>query len=261
MQEGLLAASASDQTTLGAQSGVTLPLGLRLSASFHRTRTETWVLRGSVQTPIRANSVDWPSLTGAWTLAIPRLGPLRLLRSFTAQLSYRQRESETELSGFGATAGKVTRTRSIDEAFVPALNLAWAGGVTTSLDFSDTRNEQVTAGNLFLTERGVRNASVSFMLRAPARWRLPAPIRGNARYSVTENRVCLQAAGQPTCVPYADSRQAQAEFTLGTDVPPNISAGFQMAYVLSEERQANRKTSQLVITAFVNFRTSVGQLR
>lgn len=261
-QQGRLAASASDQTTLGGQSGITLPLGLRVSASFHRTRTETWVLRGAVQTPIRTNNIDWPSLTSAWTLALPPAGPGRLLRSLTAQISYRRRESESEQSGFGAGgAGNVTRTRSTDAALVPALNLAWAGGVTTSLDFSDTRNERVTAGNLFLTERSVRNVNVGFLLRTPAAWRLAAPIRGNAHYTTTESRVCLQAAGQTSCVPYADSRQTQAEFTLGTDVPPNISAGFQMAYVLNEERQANRKTSQLVITAFVNFRTSVGQLR
>jgi hypothetical protein len=62
-------------------------------------------------------------------------------------------------------------------------------------------------------------------------------------------------------VRYADSRQTQAEVTLDADIPPNVSAGFQMAYVLNEERQANRKTSQLVITAFVNMAMSVGQMR
>jgi hypothetical protein len=48
---------------------------------------------------------------------------------------------------------------------------------------------------------------------------------------------------------------------MDTDLPPNMSAGLQMAYVLNEERQTNRKVRQVVITAFVQLATSVGQLR
>jgi len=44
-------------------------------------------------------------------------------------------------------------------------------------------------------------------------------------------------------------------------LPPTLSAGFQMAYLVNEERQANRKTSQLVITAFVELHTSVGRIQ
>ena len=48
---------------------------------------------------------------------------------------------------------------------------------------------------------------------------------------------------------------------MDTDLPPNMSAGLQMAYILNEERQTNRKVAQLVITAFVQLSTSVGQIR
>jgi hypothetical protein len=48
---------------------------------------------------------------------------------------------------------------------------------------------------------------------------------------------------------------------MDTELPPNMSAGIQMAYLLNEERQTNRKVRQLVITAFVQLATSVGQLR
>jgi len=48
---------------------------------------------------------------------------------------------------------------------------------------------------------------------------------------------------------------------MDTDLPTNMTAGLQMAYVLNEERQSNRKISQFVITAFVQLSTSVGQLR
>src|SRR5439155_815717 len=69
------------------------------------------------------------------------------------------------------------------------------------------------------------------------------------------------ATGQADCVAYVDSRQTQMQLSLDTDLPPTLSAGFQMAYLVNDERQANRKTSQLVITAFVELHTSVGQLQ
>ena len=62
-------------------------------------------------------------------------------------------------------------------------------------------------------------------------------------------------------MPYVDSRQTQTQLTMDTDLPNNMSAGLQMAYVLNEERQTNRKISQFVITAFVQLSTSVGQIR
>jgi hypothetical protein len=58
-----------------------------------------------------------------------------------------------------------------------------------------------------------------------------------------------------------DSRQTSTQLTMDTDLPPSLGAGLQVAYLINEERQTNRKTSQLVITAFVSFTTSVGQLR
>jgi hypothetical protein len=91
--------------------------------------------------------------------------------------------------------------------------------------------------------------------------RLRAPIRTTGRYSVLKNTTCLRSAGQDDCVPYVDSRHVQAQLTMDTDLPPNMSAGFQMAYLLTEERQTNRKVAQLVITAFVQLATSVGQIR
>jgi len=78
---------------------------------------------------------------------------------------------------------------------------------------------------------------------------------------VADNTTCLQRAGQDACVPYVDSRQTQAQLTMDTDLPTNMTAGLQMAYVLNEERQSNRKISQFVVTAFVQLSTSVGQLR
>jgi hypothetical protein len=258
------ATSASQHTNLGGQTALLLPAGLRVNATYQRAQTETWVLRGAVQTPIRTSSLDWPAFTGAWTASLPRTGPGRILTSFTAQLAYRRRATGSQQVGFGGGdgAGGGTRSSSTDRSLAPSLSLTWLGGLLTSFDASTSRTERVSAANVFRTTRSAQNANVNFSFRPPRGLiRLRAPIRSSVRYTTNRSLVCLQAAGQATCVPYADSRRAQAELTLDTDVPPNLSAGFQMAYVLNEERQANRKNAQLVLTAFVSLTTSVGQIR
>jgi hypothetical protein len=102
---------------------------------------------------------------------------------------------------------------------------------------------------------------VTFSFRPPTKGSWRSNIRTTAGYSVATNTTCLRRAGQVACVPYVDSRQTQAQLTMDTDLPTNMTAGLQMAYVLNEERQTNRKISQFVITAFVQLSTSVGQIR
>jgi hypothetical protein len=181
--------------------------------------------------------------------------------SFTAQMGYRRALSRTQqLSLEAATEATVTQTLS--RSLAPAVTLTWTGGVLTAGDAVVERSEQLAAGNLFRSERAQYNVNVGFAVRVPTGIaRLPMPIRANARFSRARNTTCLQAAGATECVPFVDSRQTQANLTLDTDFPPNISAGLQMAYVLNEERQASRKVRQIAITAFVNLATTVGRLQ
>ena len=183
-----------------------------------------------------------------------------MLSSLTAQATYRRSEIVNEQATFGS-ATSISLSSTTDRAVNPSLSLTWVGGVLTSYDASQGRTEQVSAGNLFKTERNQQNATVAFAFRPPVRGRWRSNIRTTLRYSVTENTQCLRSAGQTDCVPFVDSRQVQGQLTMDTELPPNMSAGIQMAYLLNEERQTNRKIRQLVITAFVQLATSVGQLR
>lgn len=161
-----------------------------------------------------------------------------------------------------ATGGATLRTHSEDRSLTPSVSVTWAHGVLTTFDGSRQRTEQQTAGNTYLTSRGQRNVSLTFSWKPPAALvRLKGSIRTTARYATNSAETCLQTAGGEKCVPYVDSRQRTAQLTLDTSFPPSLSAGFQMAYVLNDERQISRRTSQLVITAFVQFNTSVGQVR
>jgi hypothetical protein len=258
---GLAAAAAAENSTLSGGGSAALPLGVRVNATYRRTSGVAWALRGDQQVSIHTRSRDWPSGTLTWSLAPSRKNVGRVLSSLTAQATYRRTQAVRAQSTFGS-AGSISVDSSTDRALTPSLSLSWVGGILTTFDASQGRTEQLSAGNLFRTERSQQNATVAFAFRPPTalgRWR--SNIRTTLRYSVTGNTQCLRGAGQADCVPFVDSRQVQGQLTMDTELPPNMSAGIQMAYVLNEERQTNRKVRQLVITAFVQLATSVGQLR
>ena len=261
--DGLLATSATQNTTLSTGGVAVLPLGLRANATYRLSRGIIWTLRTGEQVPIRNRTEEWPNGSVSWSFT-PRRLVSRLLSNVNARVGYRRAESINEqptFAGSGGNPGSVAVNSTVDKTFTPSASVTWVGGVFTTFDLSRTTSDRVSAGNLFRTVRTAHNASVTFSFRPPTKGRWRSNIRTTAGYSVAANTTCLRRAGQGPCVPYVDSRQTQAQLTMDTDLPTNMSAGLQMAYVLNEEHQTNRKISQFVITAFVQLSTSVGQIR
>ncbi len=259
--EGQPATAAVENHTLSAGGGVALGLGLRANGTYRRTRNVAWTLRAGEQVPLRSQTRDWPNGTISWSLAPSTAGLGRVIPRIAAQLTYRETEALSEQPTFGATASVLART--LDRAYTPSVSLTLFRGIILTTDWSRSRGDRLVAGSLFRSEREGQNASLTFSFRPPGggvgRWR--SNIRTSAAYSVIANTTCLRSPGEDACVPYVDSRQVQSQLTMDTDLPSNMSAGLQMAYVLNEERQTNRKISQFVITAFVQLSASVGQLR
>jgi hypothetical protein len=230
---------------------------------YQRAHGVTWVLRGAGQVPLETSSREWPSGNATWTLALPKGTELPLLRVLSARFAYRRRVTTSQQLLFsGDATSPASLTQTTERTVAPSVMLTWVGGVSTSYDLSRSTTEAFTASNLFRTTRTQQGAGLSFAFRPPSSiLRRQNVIRTNLHYSSSQDGLCLQAAGQETCVSYVDTRQSQTQFSLDTDFPPSLSAGLQMAYVVNDQRQFNHKTAQLVVTVFVNFSTSVGQLR
>lgn len=257
---GLLATSATQSTTLATGGAAVLPLGIRANATYRLTRGVVWILRAAEQVPISSRTEDWPNGSISWSVTPSRELVGRVFSSINARVGYRRSQSVNGQPTF-AGPGEVALNSTVEKTLTPSASITWVGGVFTSFDLSRTSTDQLSAGNLFRSARNAHNSTVTFSFRPPqvGRWR--SNIRTTAGYSVADNTTCLRRAGQDACVPYVDSRQSQAQLTMDTDIPSNMTAGLQMAYVLNEERQSNRKISQFVITAFVQLSTSVGQIR
>ena len=257
---GQLATSAVQNTILTAGGGVSPGLGLRVTATYRQTNNVAWTLRSDEQVPLRAQIQDWPSGQIAWSVSPSKQNIGRIIPRILAQVTYRKSQTANEQPTFEAGSSVISRTT--DEALNPSVSLTLLGGILLTTDWARSHGDRLAAGSLFRSERNAQNTSLTFSFRPPGgSSRLRNVIRTTAGYNVTANTTCLRSAGLATCVPYVDSRQAQAQLTMDTDFPSNIGAGLQMAYVLNEERQSNRKISQFVITAFVQLTASVGQLR
>ena len=246
--DGVLATSATQNTTLSTGGGAVLPLGLRATATYRLTRGVIWILRTDDQIAITSRTREWPNGSISWSFnPSPKLVG-KLVSSVATRVGYRQVQSLNAQPAFGLP-------------LTPSASITWIAGVFTSFDLSRTTSDRITAGNLFRTVRQAHNGTITFSFRPPTKGRWRSNIRTTAGYSVADNTTCLRRAGQESCVPYVDSRQTQAQLTMDTDLPSNMGAGLQMAYVLNEERQTNRKIAQFVLTAFVQLSTSVGQIR
>jgi motility/secretion related protein SprA len=259
-QRDVPATGATDNNSRRAAGTVSLPLGIRVTGLYQRTGGTTWLLRLDGQVPTTTSSREWPSGNVSWTFSPPRTTIGRVLSGLTAQFSVRHRQTRNEQPGFrgGGTAVTTTDERTL----APGVTASWAHGILTSFDGTRLRTEQVAAGNTFRNTRTQQNASIALAWRPPAALvRLKTDIRTTARYSYTQNATCLISSNQGPCRPYVDSRQTNAQLTLDTSFPPSLSAGLQMAYVLDDERQINRRIAQLVLTAFLQLNTSVGQVR
>ena len=255
---GQLATSAIQNNVFTAGGGISPGLGLRVTATYRQTSNVAWTLRSGEQVPLRAQIRDWPSGQIAWSVTPPKQNIGRFIPRIVAQMTYRKSQTSNEQPTFQVGSSVITRTT--DEALNPSLSLTLPGNVLLTTDWARSYGDRLAAGSLFHSERGALNTSLTFSFRPPG-GRLRNVIRTTAGYNLLANTTCLQGAGQGTCVPMVDSRQAQAQLTMDTDLPSNMGAGLQMAYVLNEERQTNRKISQFVITAFVQLSASVGQLR
>jgi len=256
--KGLPAVAAVQTSNLTGATGLNLPLGLHATTTYGHSDAVSWILRSDSQVPIRTSSRDWPAATFSWNFTPPRRTVGRLLTALTAQVSVRRRITTSTQPGFGAA--DTVQSSTTDKSVAPSVTLTWLKGILTSFDASSQQTDQLSAGNLFHSQRSSQNATLTFAFRPPSR-RFKNDVRTTAHYSALATTTCLKTASQKTCVPYVDSRQHQTQLTMETDLPPNMSAGLQVASITNEERNANRKTRQLVITAFINLSTSVGQLR
>jgi hypothetical protein len=143
-----------------------------------------------------------------------------------------------------------------------ALTVNWAARVISTVSVSANRTADDRSGNVMRTDRAESSADLSFSFRPPHEiLPLPSDVRTALRYANSLTSGCIQRVGDTTCVAIADSRRRQFNFTMDTDMPPNVSAGVSVSYIVTEDAQTNRKFAQWIVTASVTVAFTAGEIR
>jgi len=267
-QGDVLADAAHDTREVRAGSGVRLPLGMSLTSEYSLRRTTSWARRGEGQAELRQTEVDWPNVAGRWVWSPPQGLLRRVITSMSGTVAYRFRETESVQPGFGAglpgsaAASEEIRSRQLSRTWPISLTVSWAPRIITNASVSESRSEDSRSGNVFRTDRLESAADISFTFRPPQQLvPLRSDVRTALRYSNSASRACIERVGTGGCTAISDSRRRQANFTMDTDMPPNVSAGVGISYILTEDAHSNRKFSQFVVTASVTVAFSAGAIR
>jgi hypothetical protein len=261
------ATSASETRSNRVGSSLRLPLGFAVDGTYEERASLTWSLRGTSQQQTRNTERRWPQVAGRWVYT-PRSIVRRVITSINANASLNRARSETvqpplsfTVGGADETAGGL-RTSQENRSLPVSLAISWAARIVTNVTASVDKVRNDRSDNLTLTNRRQTGADVSFSFRMPQQLvPLRSDIRTSLRFNNTASTVCIQRAGTNDCIVVSDSRRREYNLNMGTDMPPNVSAGLSVGYVLTDDRHTNRKFSQLVVTANVTMSFSAGEIR
>ena len=266
--DGRLATYAADSRQTRVASGLRLPLGFSMVAAYSVGRQQGWLRLGDGQTESREDDTQWPDLTGRWTWS-PAGGFFKqLLSSVSASAAVQVRQAATvqpplELA-LGAAPDATNEIRGLQESrsYPVSVTVTWVQRVTTSFNYNSSTILDQSAGNVTRTDRQDASAALLFSFRPPKELLpLPSDIRTAVRYALSTDDGCLTLAAGEACVPISSASRHQVNFSMDTDMPPNISAGISVGYILTEDAHINRKFAQLVVTAAVTVNFQSGTPR
>jgi hypothetical protein len=264
---GRAAVSASDVHQTRFASGLRLPLGLSVTAAYSRGTQQLWSARGDGQSETDQTNTTWPDLQGRWSWA-PRSAFLQhILSNLSASAGVRtvtSSSAQPPLEVGTATADTVggvyasQRTRSVPLS----LSVVWAPRITTNLSYTSSSSSAIQTGNV--TQNGTKELAggLSFTFRMPQELiPLKSDVRTALRYGSTTTTGCLFLAGATSCLPIINSGRQQYNFSMDTDLPPNVSAGLALGYTLTTDAVLDRKFAQFTLTVSVNVNFQAGQPR
>lgn len=267
-QQGRLAVSASQTEQGRVASAARLPLGFSITAGYAAGTQKVWIDRDVGQAETDQTNTTWPDITGRWTWTPPPGLLQKILSSVSATAAVRVVTSATMEAplriGTGAavdTVGGVS-TKQETRSWPVSLSLSWAAHVTMSLGYSASRSLASQAGSLTQNDNTESSASLNFSFRPPYELLpLKADIRTALRYTSSDSKGCITLAGADVCTSILASQRQQYNFQMDTDMPPNVSAGVSLGYILTDDAYLNRKFAQFVFTLSVSVNFSAGQIR
>ena len=265
-QNGRVAVSASAVQQTRLATALRLPLGVAVSAAFATGTQQTWMQRDVGQAETDQKNTTWPDVQGRWTWA-PRTGLIKkILGSISASAGLRLVTATTSQPPLSLGPGEETvggvYTKQQTRSWPVSLSLNWAGRVSTNFGYSVSRSTANQAGSLTENNNSDASAGLDFAFKPPYQiLPLKSDIRTSFKYEATNSTGCITLAGSSDCTSITASQRQTYNFEMDTDMPPNISAGAAVGYILTNDAYLDRKFAQFVLTFSVTVNFSAGQQR
>ena len=265
--DGQLADAAYESREVRAAGGVRLPLGLSATTDYQRRSSSSWSRRGAGQSVLEQTELNWPNVNARWIWS-PRQRLVRaILSSVSASAGWRVRETTSQQTfqvGGRRVGGRRRRPEQPDDHERPPRAHGELGGPRHHHGQLSRAIAPRTTGTG--TSRGrdrtETSADLAFTFRPPQQFLpLPSDVRTAFRYANSVTTGCILRVGDSSCVAIADSRRRQVNFTMDTDMPPNVSAGVSVSYIVTEDAHTNRKFAQWIVTASVTVAFTAGEIR
>ncbi len=267
-QDGHLAVSASQSQQSRLASALRLPLGLSVSVAYQTGTQQTWVARDVGQAETDQTNTTWPDISGRWTWT-PHPGLFqKILSSVSASAGVRVVTSTSAQPPLQIGTGSVVDTiggvsSSQQTRSLPvSLSLTWASHINMAMGYNVSRSLSNQAGSVTQNNDIESSASLSFSFRPPYEvLPIKSDIRTSLRYTSSNTQGCITLAGSGDCVTILDSQRQQYNFQMDTDMPPNVSAGVSLGYILTDDTYLDRKFAQFVLTFSVTVNFQAGNPR
>ncbi|MBX6365447.1 MAG: hypothetical protein IRZ00_16375, partial [Gemmatimonadetes bacterium] len=259
------AVNAGMRQAFRARSGVRLPFGTDITASYDRSRSDAYDLRGGrgVQT-----QRTWPNVQVSWmTVPIPKsLSGVVTRASLSGglQRTFREDVFGSLLAERGEGAA-LTRRGQSDETNLP-FQVSIGLGTTMTASYNLTLTNGTVSDPTGNAQKDGINQSVSIsgFVQMPAALKasIPNPVQATLSLSQQGDRQCRVQVGvqMGACVPFVDYITRRFNLTLDTEIN-DLSVGLQMSY---NARRSNIGTlngnSQFQLSLFGQFNFSAGQL-
>ncbi|MFI5278896.1 MAG: cell surface protein SprA [Gemmatimonadales bacterium] len=260
-QNGRLADAASQSEQNRVSMAFRLPLSVQLTGSYAQRVASSWFRRDDLQQLQRSTDTDWPNLAARW-LWNPRSSLIQhVITSISASAGWQFRSTVSEVPSLDATTGGInavqeTRSRPF------SISITWAPRITTGVAYTSDHSSTDQSGNTTLSDRTSTSATLTFTFRTPQDMvPLKSPIRTSMHWGRSGNSICITRADGTGCIPIADSRRTEYNLTMDTEMPPQVTAGLSASYVITDERQLDRKLAQFTLTASVRVFFNAGEMR
>ena len=225
---------------------------------------DTWSRRGIGQVEFIQRSTEWPSGSAGLVTSPRVLGIEHLISSVSIQARYTQQHTSSFQPGFNAVSGvsdtsSGVTTETVGTTWTPAVTLTWLNGISTEGQYSNSRSDATTSGNVTRTETTSWGGTVSFTFKRPNSG--GADVRTNVTINTSDLSACLIRAGFDECTPVSDSKRELIDVHMDSPFSRTVTGGLSFSYVLSEQLATSAKLAQVTFTVFGSINFSAGRGR